>query len=877
MASKSRATVRKAESPRLAILPNPGAANTNYSDQTELENNLRKQQLRKALPPPGSNRNKYRAEANLARKICEARNAKKGYERDVDSSKTTTTNARAEDETLTKISSKIQRDIFNRIPGTTASGLNKAERSMVSEVWVDQMLGHHVQRGAEEGVSSINAKARLYLKENGLDRPSLERDGLCKDEIDRMYRAMYVYSIGFHQCVTDIVKQSTVAQPELVGRIWRTYSRLLELSEKDHGGNGVAVLEKNHAAAIAALKESFRKTEEAWKDKVENAHFEVSKADARASAEENRRNEIALSLQEAREELALSRLAMDQEIARHADTAKELDSSRNRLAQLSKQMREEALERSRLDAQLVQYRDALDSAEKASQNAQSQRQKAYQKMEELRQQSEKADAEVKEISRLLQESEQALEAKTIQAAFTQKKLSELQNETNELRSGDAERVRQVRELRFERNRLQRLLNEEEKKFQDIRYELEAEITEHGRACEELNRVTETCARLEGEYQSLNKEHATLQERADALETKLGKTQQLNQEFREELDRSSLSVSNVGSELDSMAGKFEQETKQRLKVEEALRKRTMELATSVDTLAQVKRSLNDRADAATEAKKRITVLENKITIERTNGQERLRRANEEANGLRSQISKLQVDLEALRQEKGTELASVNENANQRVQVIQQEIQDLKGSIEGYQAMETLFNSEFSEIARLVNVKFTSAMDCVPVRDAVSACVTDQVTFRERCAISEQKISAHAEILRNATQDAEAKARLAGEVERLEGVEEDLRTRIMSLELELEESRRSLREAFKDLNEATDQKAAGQKHIESLKFRLGESKAMIADLEKERESIAKHSDELIESMTAEIERVSALKSANVALEAELQAVLSKKPKE
>ena len=38
----------------------------------------------------------------------------------------------------------------------------------------------------------------------GLDRLTLERNGFTSSEIDRVYRALYVYSSGFHELLREV-------------------------------------------------------------------------------------------------------------------------------------------------------------------------------------------------------------------------------------------------------------------------------------------------------------------------------------------------------------------------------------------------------------------------------------------------------------------------------------------------------------------------------------------------------------------------------------------------------------------------------------------------------------------------------------------------
>ncbi|GBG27179.1 Laminin subunit alpha-2 [Hondaea fermentalgiana] len=656
-----------------------------------------------------------------------------------------------------------------------------------------------------------------------------------------MYRAMYVYSIGFHQCVTDIVKESAVARPELVGRIWRTYSRLLELSERDNSDDGVAALERSHLDEMGRLKAQLAQAEASWAAQLVASRAEVKDSHEQMARRKQEVTELERRLSESAEELALARLTTEQEISRHADTAKELDASRARLAQLSTQLKEANLERSKLDASLVEAREGIAAAEKRANDANMQRQRACQRAEDARSDADKLQASLVATTAHVRDLKDQLQAKGDEIETLLAKVEELNAEVLARQSSETTRVKQLRELRFERSRLQRLLAEENKKSQDIRTELETEIVEHARAHRELTRVTEEYSHVEKQFQTVSKEHASLQERNNAVGSKLGATQALNKEYKEEMDRANARVASIGAELDVMSSKFEAETKQRLVVEEALRKRTMELATSVDALAKAKRTLSDRADAAQDARKRIVALESKMTVERASAQERIRRAADEAASLRSQVSELQAEARELRSESGSQLEAAKESAEARIQVARDEMAQLRRSLEACRQKELLLSTEVGAIAQNLSVNFACAADATAVREA----------------------------------SVDAKSVLANEVERLERSEQDLQNLVSSTREDLQSVQAFAREISQERDEAQKNLSAAEQHIGSLKSRLAEAQAMIKELEKDRESVAKHSDELLESMTAEIEHVSVLKSANVALEAELQRLVSMRP--
>ena len=63
----------------------------------------------------------------------------------------------------------------------------------------------------------------------GIDRSSLESLGLSEDEIDRVYRALYVHSKSFFHSLTTIITPivNDRKQTSLLASLWKAYEALL--------------------------------------------------------------------------------------------------------------------------------------------------------------------------------------------------------------------------------------------------------------------------------------------------------------------------------------------------------------------------------------------------------------------------------------------------------------------------------------------------------------------------------------------------------------------------------------------------------------------------------------------------------------------------
>jgi len=79
----------------------------------------------------------------------------------------------------------------------------------------------------DDGRGDSNATALSSLARLQLDRQTLEQLGLSHETVATLYRTLYVFTVGFHEHVSNVLDSSTGNQ-ELVSRMWRAYSVMAE-------------------------------------------------------------------------------------------------------------------------------------------------------------------------------------------------------------------------------------------------------------------------------------------------------------------------------------------------------------------------------------------------------------------------------------------------------------------------------------------------------------------------------------------------------------------------------------------------------------------------------------------------------------------------
>jgi hypothetical protein len=90
------------------------------------------------------------------------------------------------------------------------------------EQWLQDMLAVRASMASGDSLTR-----KQGLGHFGLQRGDLQEQGLSSDVVDRLYQAMYVYSVGFSDMLLDTVKHARSRQTVWL-RLWSAYSLLVE-------------------------------------------------------------------------------------------------------------------------------------------------------------------------------------------------------------------------------------------------------------------------------------------------------------------------------------------------------------------------------------------------------------------------------------------------------------------------------------------------------------------------------------------------------------------------------------------------------------------------------------------------------------------------
>ena len=105
----------------------------------------------------------------------------------------------------------------------------------------------------------LKPESKQPLSRYWVDKYSLSKEGLDLKTIERLYKALYVYSIGFNDLMK-VITSKAKNHFKTAGEIWRVFCILLEFSWKSDHDMVLLTVHEDCNNAINEAKEKVRNT-----------------------------------------------------------------------------------------------------------------------------------------------------------------------------------------------------------------------------------------------------------------------------------------------------------------------------------------------------------------------------------------------------------------------------------------------------------------------------------------------------------------------------------------------------------------------------------------------------------------------------------------
>lgn len=174
------------------------------------------------------------------------------------------------------------------------------------ELWIAAALKESLKKGYI--VKKLSDPKMSMLKLFGIDRQTLVNYELEQDDINRLYRALYVYSLGFYELTRESITRSP-NQKDIMPAIWKVYSVLLQYVCKTEYSMVVAQLTKAYQQDVVRLEEIIEKNKaeyEHHRDRLELRISNLEDENMTLSSDLSEANNLISNLKAENEKLSTS-------------------------------------------------------------------------------------------------------------------------------------------------------------------------------------------------------------------------------------------------------------------------------------------------------------------------------------------------------------------------------------------------------------------------------------------------------------------------------------------------------------------------------------------------------------------------------------------
>ena len=161
--------------------------------------------------------------------------------------------------------------------GTRFAGQDKQVQmsSKVLQTWINETL----QDAEHLDIPGVILKPehQAPISRYGIDPHALSNANIGNDLAERVYRSLFVYSVGFYELIQECLK-NTPKRVSMITNIWKVFAILLEYCCRTDYRMLISEISKEHKAELDKLDRDYQKKseEQANNEKVLKENLDIS-------------------------------------------------------------------------------------------------------------------------------------------------------------------------------------------------------------------------------------------------------------------------------------------------------------------------------------------------------------------------------------------------------------------------------------------------------------------------------------------------------------------------------------------------------------------------------------------------------------------------
>lgn len=216
-------------------------------------------------------------------------------------------------EAIPELKSPLPEELLGDKSSDNPEILLSAQRinARILEAWINSTIvdAEHM----EIPVALAKTEQQHPLSRYGVDRHSLARAGVANGDIDRLYKALFVYSLGFYQLINKTMEH-VAGKYTYVAGVWKVYSILLEYCCKVDYDMAIATVQEEKRTALDQMEAHYKAQVRDLQVKCDKALSDLENYSARVGLLERERLQEQHRRLELEEEISHRGLGHEEEV-----------------------------------------------------------------------------------------------------------------------------------------------------------------------------------------------------------------------------------------------------------------------------------------------------------------------------------------------------------------------------------------------------------------------------------------------------------------------------------------------------------------------------------------------------------------------------------
>ena len=126
----------------------------------------------------------------------------------------------------------------------------------IIETWINETLGDSEHLDISGVI--LKPEHKNPISRYGIDKMTLTNAGIPAEMVDRLYRALFVHSVGFYEFLNSCFDHVGKSQYSLVTNVWKVFAILLEFCSKSDYQMMISAVNKTNAEALERKDAEYR-------------------------------------------------------------------------------------------------------------------------------------------------------------------------------------------------------------------------------------------------------------------------------------------------------------------------------------------------------------------------------------------------------------------------------------------------------------------------------------------------------------------------------------------------------------------------------------------------------------------------------------------